>query len=101
MKVGRVIGRVVLSERIPELPIGRWLLVSPMGRKELQSDNRDEISAESSPVVFDDLGAGLGDLVGYTEGGEAIKPFDHPVPIDAYNSCILDSVEILEEKVSV
>lgn len=96
MKVGRVIGRVVLSNRTPELPVGRWLLVSPMGRQEIVDLDRSIISKQSSPVVFDDIGAGLGDLIGYTEGGEAIKPFDHPVPIDAYNACILDSVEILD-----
>ena len=96
MKVGRVIGRVVLSDRIPELPVGRWLLVSPLGRKEVLESDREMISGQPSPVVFDNLGATQGDLIGYTEGGEATKPFDGPVPIDAYNACILDSVEILD-----
>jgi len=98
MKVGRVLGRVVLSSRIPELPVGRWLLVSPLGLKELEEEGGRDFSAQASPVVFDDLGAGLGDRIGYTEGGEATKPFANPVPIDAYNACILDSVQILEGK---
>lgn len=97
MKVGRVIGRVVLSDCIPELPVGRWLLVSPLGRKEIEQADAREISAQASPVVFDNLGASQGDIIGYTEGGEATKPFPNPVPIDAYNACLLDSVEILEK----
>jgi microcompartment protein CcmK/EutM len=101
MKVGRVVGRVVLSQKIPELPVGRWLLVSPWGRSEALLGDRSVISADASPIVFDDLGASEGDLIGYTEGGEATRPFDHPVPIDAYNCCILDSVEILEKESDV
>lgn len=97
MKVGRVIGRVVLSSRIPELPVGRWLMVSPLGREELENGS-GRFSSQPSPVVFDDLGASEGDLIGYTEGGEATRPFPGPVPIDAYNACILDSVEILDKE---
>jgi microcompartment protein CcmK/EutM len=98
MKVGRVIGRVVLSQRVPELPTGRWLLVSPCGRDEVERSSEPLVSRAASPVVFDDLGASEGDLIGFTEGGEAIKPFDRPVPVDAYNCCLLDSVEVLDKE---
>ena len=45
-------------------------------------------------VVYDNLGAGLGHRVGFSEGGEAAAPF-HPEkkPVDAYCACILDQVE--------
>ncbi|MGE9291386.1 MAG: EutN/CcmL family microcompartment protein, partial [Puniceicoccales bacterium] len=76
MKVGRVVGRVVLADRIPELPVGRWLLVSPLGRKEVEQIDQEIISNQPSSVVFDNLGASQGDLIGYTEGGEATKPFE-------------------------
>lgn len=98
MRIGRVIGRVVLSQRIPELPTGRWLLVSPLGRTEAEEPDKTMVSRQSSPVVYDDIGAGEGDLIGFTEGGEATKPFDSPTPIDAYNCCILDSIEVLDKE---
>jgi len=98
VKVGRVIGKVVLSQKIDELPTGRWLFVSPLGREEVSRTQENLISNQFSPVVFDDLGASYGDLIGYSEGGEATRPFPSPVPIDSYNCCILDSVEILEKE---
>ncbi|MFP4352300.1 MAG: EutN/CcmL family microcompartment protein [Puniceicoccaceae bacterium] len=98
MRVGRVIGRVVLNQRIPELPVGRWLLVSPFDRREAARPGERLISGQPSLVVYDDLGAGEGDLVGFTEGGEAAKPFARPVPVDAYNCCLLDAIEVLDQE---
>ncbi len=98
MRVGRVIGRVVLSQKVDELPTGRWLLVSPLGRTEAETPEEVRVSPHASPVVFDDMGAGYGDLIGFTEGGEAMRPFDRPVPVDAYDCCILDSVEVLDKE---
>jgi microcompartment protein CcmK/EutM len=46
-------------------------------------------------IVYDDLGARPGDLIGLSEGGEAAKPFGRrKVPIDAYNACLLDAISI-------
>lgn len=94
MKVGRVIGRVVLSAHLPELTGARWLLVSPLGRAELENDAAAPWSSQPSAVVYDDLGAASGDLIGYVEGGEATLPFDRPMPIDAYNCCLFDQVTL-------
>jgi len=46
-------------------------------------------------VTYDELGAGLGELVAISEGAEASAPF-HPdqKPIDAYNAAILDVVDV-------
>ena len=46
-------------------------------------------------VIFDSLGAGNGNKIGFSEGGEAAAPF-HPEkkPVDAYCACILDQVSI-------
>lgn len=97
MKVGRVIGRVVLSDHVPEYRGGRWLLVSPLTKKELSRPEETLQSTAASPVIYDDLGASVGDLVGYTEGGEATLPFEHNMPIDAYNCCIFDRVAVSPE----
>lgn len=94
MKVCRVIGRVVLSQSIFEKPGNRYLIVSPMGREELSKPEETIISQQSNFVTYDDLGAHNGDCVGIVEGGEATRPFNHPMPIDAYNACIFDSVTL-------
>lgn len=94
MRVGRVIGKLVLSEHVPEYRGGRWLVVSPCGREELKHPEEVRISRQPSVVVYDDLGASEGDLIGFTEGGEATRPFDHPMPIDSYNCCLLDKLNL-------
>lgn len=92
MRAGRVIGKVVLSHSVPALEGARWLIVSPCGKAELQDLSNVRISRDPSLVVYDRLGASTGDLIGYTEGGEAARPFDKPTPVDAYNSAILDTI---------
>ena len=46
-------------------------------------------------VAWDDLGCGDGQLVAFSEGGEAAQPFD-PLdkPIDAYVAAIIDRLEV-------
>jgi ethanolamine utilization protein EutN len=46
-------------------------------------------------VMLDQLGAGMGSLVGVSEGVEAAMPF-HPTkkPVDAYCACILDQLNL-------
>lgn len=97
MKVGQVIGRVVLSACVPEYRGGRWLLVNPLHCRELSDPSGNARSEDPTPVVYDSLGAAPGDRIGYTEGGEATLPFDFPMPIDAYNCCIFDRVHLYPE----
>jgi len=44
-------------------------------------------------VVYDDLGAGEADIVGFVEGAEATAPFESPTPIDAITVAIFDWIE--------
>ena len=92
MKVGRVLGNVVLSQAIPEYRGARWLLVSPYKRDDLERESEAHVSGEPSTVVYDCLGGSAGDLIGYTEGGEASQPFETPTPVDAYNCILLSRV---------
>ncbi len=94
MRVGKVIGRVTLSQSVPLLKGGRWLIVSPHGKKEMLEHGREDlpISKEPSLVVFDNLGGGLGDTIGFVEGREAASPFDEPPPIDAINAALIDEI---------
>lgn len=93
MKIGKVIGRVVLGSAVAQYRGGRWLLVAPCGKSDLLKAKAADIpQGGPSLVCYDSLGASTGDWIGYTEGGEATAPFDYPMPIDAYNCCILDAV---------
>lgn len=93
MRIGEVIGRVTLSKRHANLPAGGGLkVVLPMPLEAL---------ADGSPrrgeevILFDELGAGAGALVGISEGREAANPFGKVrVPIDAYCACLLDRINL-------
>lgn len=94
MKLGAVIGRVTFSRVVPALEGGRYLLVSPFTREHFQqgSETPPGVSKDPSPVVYDYLGAGVGQTVGYVEGREATAPFDEPTPIDAINAALVDDI---------
>ena len=97
MRIARVIGNVTLSRKLPELLPGSYVLVETLDAASLAglADDapRDKPMPESL-VVFDQLGAGVGQLIALSEGREACMPF-HPqrVPVDAYCAAILDCVE--------
>ena len=94
MKLGSVIGRVTLSNTVPELIGARWLIVSPFTREHYQSgpDTPAGLSRDPSLVVYDNLGGGQGQTIGYVEGREAAAPFEGPVPVDAINAALVDEV---------
>lgn len=92
MRLGQVIGKVTLNRQDPAYAGGRWLVVSPLDRDQILGKNRDRLSRYSSCVVYDNLGARQGDIIGFVEGAEATEPFDHPIPIDAINAAILETL---------
>ena len=91
MRIARVIGKVTLNRQMSELAAGRYLVVRPLDRTSLAGDCR---GGEESIVIFDELSAAAGDLVGVSEGREATAPFwPKKVPYDSYNAAILDEVD--------
>ena len=94
MRLGTVIGRVTLSRTVPALAGARWLIVSPFTRDHFQRgpDVPISLSKEPTPVVYDDLGGGIGHTIGFIEGREAASPFDQPTPIDAINAALIDEI---------
>lgn len=50
------------------------------------------LSREPSLVVYDNLGGGIGDVIGFVEGREAAQPLDPPAAIDAINAALIDHV---------
>ena len=94
MRLGNVIGRVTLSQAVPALQGARWLIVSPLTSDQYEKWPGDTaaLSREPSLVVYDDLGGGLGQTIGFIEGREAASPFARPTPIDAINAALVDQV---------
>ncbi len=91
MRIARVIGQVTVSQSHPGLGVGRWLLVRTANRNTLAGTDAGN---DETLVMYDDLGAGPGDLVGLAEGREAAAPFwPRKVPVDAYNAAILEQVD--------
>jgi microcompartment protein CcmK/EutM len=94
MRLGAVIGRVTLAKTVPGIEGARWLIVSPFTREHYQRGRQTPsgMSADPSLVVYDDLGGGVGQTIGFIEGREASSPFDQPTPIDAISAVLVDEV---------
>jgi ethanolamine utilization protein EutN len=92
MRIAEVIGTVTLSRVHPSLAGARWVIGVPYSLKALRAGGPPD---GEDVVIFDNLGAGKGSRVGFSEGGEAAAPF-HPEkkPVDAYCACILDQVVV-------
>jgi len=94
MRLGTVIGRVTLSVTVPTLTGARWLIVSPFTREHFQrgSETPAGMSKEPSLVVYDAIGGGVGQTIGFIEGREAASPFEQATPIDAINAALVDEI---------
>ncbi len=94
MRVGTVIGRVTLSRAVPAVVGARWLVVSPFTRDHFPGPGQAPVglTREPSLVVYDNLGGGVGDTIGFVEGREAAVPFAEPTPIDAINAALVDEI---------
>lgn len=86
MRIGEVIGRVTLSIRHDSLRGERLLVVLPWSAKTGVTGKDHDYSI----VAYDELGAGVGQLVTLSESTEATRPFSRPTPCDAYVAAIID-----------
>jgi microcompartment protein CcmK/EutM len=92
MRIAQVIGTVTLSRCHPSLTAARWIIGVPYSLKALRE--RAEPDGEDL-VILDNLGAGNGQQIGFSEGGEAAVPFlPDKKPVDAFCGVILDQLNI-------
>jgi ethanolamine utilization protein EutN len=91
MRIAEVIGTLTLSRVNPTLAGFRWVIGVPFSLEALKNGQPDG----EDLVIFDNLGAGIGSRIGFSEGGEAAAPF-HPEKkaVDAYCACILDQIAV-------
>ncbi len=92
MRLGYVIGKVTLSAQDEALKGARFLLVQPFDHAQFAGAPMTPLAKGSTVVVYDNLGAGLGQIIGFTEGAEATAPFAQPTPVDAYNAAIINQI---------
>ena len=90
MRIGRTIGSITLTEAHPTIRGGLLRLVVPLQAEDLD----DEDGPSAAIVAWDELSAGNGQLVAFSEGGEAAQPFQpEGKPIDAYISALVDRID--------
>ena len=88
MRMGTVIGRVTLSVRSPIYVGERLLLTLPWKTGTFSGEEKHDPAI----VVYDQLGAGVGQQIAISEGREAACPFPKPTPVDAYCAALVDEI---------
>ncbi|MEI8341566.1 MAG: EutN/CcmL family microcompartment protein [Verrucomicrobiota bacterium] len=88
MRIGTVIGRVTLSVRTEKYIGERLLLTLPWVEETLSGGEK----YAPAIVVYDQLGADVGQQIAISEGREAACPFLNPTPVDAYCAALVDEI---------
>ena len=91
MRLGNTIGTVTLVQPHATMRGGVLRLVVPLATADLAAGD-----GPAEPLVaWDDLGAGDGQLVAFSEGGEAAQPF-RPLdkPVDAFIAALIDHLDV-------
>jgi microcompartment protein CcmK/EutM len=92
MRIAEVIGNVTLSRCHPSIKGHRWLIGVPFSLTALKVHGPPD---GEDLVILDELGAGVGQRIGVSEGVEAAMPFyPNKKPIDAYCACLLDTIVV-------
>jgi len=93
MRLGIVRGHLTLNQAIEEFRGKTLVVLEPVTMENLRARNGE--GGGKALIAVDALGAAEGQMVGFTEGREASNPFwPGLVPVDAYCSLIVDSIEV-------
>ena len=96
MFLAKVIGNVVATQKDPKLQGSKLLLVQPYVTRDGAL-----VASGSSIVAVDNLGAGDGECVLFTQGSSArLTPSTREAPIDAVIVGIVDTVEVEGKEVA-
>jgi microcompartment protein CcmK/EutM len=93
MRLGIVRGHLTLNLALPAFRGKTLVVLEPVTMENLRAGNG--LGGGKSLVAIDALGAAQGQMVAFTEGREAANPYwPAAVPVDAYCSLIVDSINI-------
>lgn len=93
MRLGIVRGHVTLAPAVESFRSRTLAILEPVTMENLCAKNG--LGGGKALVAIDELRAGTGQMVAFTEGREASNPFwPDPVPVDAYVALIVDSVDV-------
>jgi ethanolamine utilization protein EutN len=93
MRLGIVRGHITVNLAVPSFRGKTLVILEPVTMENLRAKNG--LGGGKSLVAVDALGAAEGQMVAFTEGREAANPFwPDAVPVDAYCSLIVDSIDI-------
>jgi microcompartment protein CcmK/EutM len=86
-------GTVVLNTATPSLEGLRLVIVEPVTAARLGSENP---GGGKCLIAADQLGAGIGQMVGFAEGRTAASPwYPNDIPVDAYCALIVENLEYI------
>lgn len=98
MRLAWVMGKVTMTNKLAELKHGSWLICEALDEAALAGEGAYTPRAAPMPqslVVFDQLGAGEGDLVAFTEGPEAANPYwPDKLPLAAATTALIDRLSV-------
>jgi ethanolamine utilization protein EutN len=95
MRLGIVRGHLTLTPAVESYRGRTLIIVEPVTMENLRAKNGK--GGGKALIAIDELGAAEGQMVAFTEGREASNPFwPTPVPVDAYCSLIVDSIDVSE-----
>jgi microcompartment protein CcmK/EutM len=93
MRFGIVRGHLTLTPAVESFRGKRLVVIEPVTMENLRAKNGK--GGGKSLIAIDELGAATGQLVAFTEGREAANPFwPSQVPVDAYCSLIVDTIDV-------
>jgi microcompartment protein CcmK/EutM len=99
MRLGIVRGHVTLSPAVAAYRGKTLVVLEPVTMENLNA--RNGLGGGKSLVAVDELGVASGQMVAFTEGREAANPFwPDAVPVDAFCTLIVDSINIHAKTVS-
>jgi len=93
VRLAYVRGHLTLTPAIDSHKGRRLVSIEPITMENLRAKNG--LGGGKNLIAVDELGAGIGQMVAFTEGREAANPFwPNQAPVDAYCSLIVDSVDL-------
>ncbi len=93
MRLGIVRGHLTLTPAVESYRGKRLVVIEPVTMENLRAKNGK--GGGKALIAVDELGAGEGQMVAFTEGREAANPFwPGAVPVDAYCSLIVDTIDV-------